>query len=83
MIILAVNQLILFAGDPVLDKAGNVLGLEYPVVNPDDEKIHKIIYSVWDAYKNIDGWGLSEITHKKGGAWDKAYDGGRGVSSPN
>lgn len=38
-----------------------------------NSSLKEIIDNVWNKYKNLNGIELSEITHKNGGAWRKAY----------
>lgn len=39
-----------------------------------DPILSLVINSVWNQYKNLDGITLSQITHKDGGAWRKAFE---------
>lgn len=55
---------------------------EIPIVeinnnDGEDSLESKIISIVWGVYKNKTGEELSELTHEKGSAWDKAYSPGR------
>ena len=46
----------------------------------------QIISFVYESYCNLDGWQLSDLTHKEGTPWDKAWKanrGARGAKIPN
>jgi hypothetical protein len=45
----------------------------YVINERTNSNLKDIIDSVWNKYKNLNGIELSEITHKAGGAWRKAY----------
>ena len=55
--------------------------------NEIDRGIMSVVHRI---YSHLDGWGLSDLTHKKGTPWDKSWNGEhggakgfRGVTIPN
>jgi uncharacterized phage-associated protein len=52
-----------------------------PMVDENDKSTLTILSAEWSNYKNNSGEELSNITHGLNGAWDKAYDNGKGVNS--
>ncbi len=52
-----------------------------PMINNNDQEVINILNVEWNSYKNKSGVELSNITHTAGRAWDKAWDGGRGINS--
>lgn len=57
-------------------------GLECFGVPEINEQTQKIIKSVYDAYKNLNGVQLSALTHQEGTPWHKVWDGSRNKSIP-
>ena len=44
-------------------------------INIMNEEIYEILKLLWDKYKSASSGYLVDITHEKGGPWDKTYDG--------
>jgi uncharacterized phage-associated protein len=45
----------------------------YPVINRNDKDTIGVVEAVWSAYKNYNGWELSQITHEPNSPWNIAY----------
>jgi uncharacterized phage-associated protein len=58
---------------------------DHPVPPPDDERVRSFLREVMDAYGNLSGIRLSEMTHAVDGPWDqtrRAHPGIRSVDIP-
>lgn len=56
---------------------GEIIDKKYPIVDPNDEDVFNVLKLVWNGYKSRDGWNLSNLTHERDSAWDKAWRQGR------
>lgn len=45
----------------------------YPMVRKDDGELVEMLHAVWNIYKKKSGKELSDITHRPGSPWSKAY----------
>lgn len=63
-----------FKSNRITRFAKTASGDVYVINEISEPELCSVINSVWDKYKNYDGIALSQITHKKGGAWRKAFE---------
>lgn len=61
---------------PIVDYSKDSNGDSYLVSEPPGNILTAIIDENWNRYKNVNGIYLSEITHRTGTPWRKAYERG-------
>ena len=72
-----------YGNRPITENAAQVHGLEATVPNVDygDVETRELLDSVWKAYHHLNGVQLSNLTHKPGTPWEKAWGKARGRRS--